>query len=857
MPINPVHVALLHNGKVLIVSGSGNNPPVTDFESALFDPVAGTITTQPLTWDMFCNGMITLPDGRILIAGGNLQYDPFFGLPNVSAYDPVTNQFVDLQPMAHGRWYPTPTVLGDGSVMIFSGLSETGTTNQAVEIYKVASGWSQEYIAPWVPPLYPRMHLLPNGTVFNSGPNASSNIFNPATQIWQMNVASTNYGSDRTYGSSVLLPLTPANNYKPRIFILGGGNPATNTTELIDLSANSPQWVWGPSMTQPRIEMNATLLPNGTVLALGGSTNDEDLSTVSMSADLFNVNSSTITVSSAGSNAFPRLYHSTSLLLPDATVLIAGGNPSRGTYEPHLEIYTPPYLFDSNGTLATRPTITGITEGPLGYASTFQLSTPDAASISSVVLMRDGSPTHAFDQEQRMVGLNFTVQGTTLTVTTPPNGNIAPPGYYMLFILNSSGVPSVAQFVQLSLAGSHAPPTGNITSPASDFTVGVNQPVYFAGTGTDSGGTITSYSWVFPDGSPATSNSATPGNIVFSTLGTFTTSLTVADSFGLNDPSPETRKITVVPSFSLSALPASQTILPGGNANYSLVTTAGAGFAGNISFSVSGLPSGVTAEFSPPTAAPGSSIVTINVSSSTANGSYPITISGTSGGLVEMANVTLIVGPVSVQPSSVTVTAGTTQQFSATVQNQSNQAVTWSLGPVVGSISSSGLYTAPSTLTTSQQITVKATGVANPNQTGVATINLEPSSVTAPSGLVLDWTFDTADDTGAVAQDRSGNNGNGTISGNPLQIAGALNQALQFNGANTSVTMNATSDQATEFINSVTLSAWINTTNSTRLEAIISKYNAAGYGWGYLLRTNSNGTAEILLGWEMLLLGLP
>ena len=105
----------------------------------------------------------------------------------------------------------------------------------------------------------------PNGTVFNSAPNPVSNIFNPATQTWQLNVAATNYGGDRTYGSSVLLPLTPANNYKPRVFISGGGNPATNTTEVIDLSASNPQWAWGPPMTQPRIEMNATLLPNGTI----------------------------------------------------------------------------------------------------------------------------------------------------------------------------------------------------------------------------------------------------------------------------------------------------------------------------------------------------------------------------------------------------------------------------------------------------------------------------------------------------------------------------------------------------------------------------------------------------------------
>ena len=139
-PVNPIHVSLLHNGKVLIVSGSGNtSQTVTDYESAIWDPIAGTITTQPVLWDMFCNGMVVMPDGRVFIAGGTLQYDPFYGQTKTSAYDPATNLFTDLPPMTHGRWYPTTIVLGDGRVMVFSGLSETGATNSNVEIYSPGS----------------------------------------------------------------------------------------------------------------------------------------------------------------------------------------------------------------------------------------------------------------------------------------------------------------------------------------------------------------------------------------------------------------------------------------------------------------------------------------------------------------------------------------------------------------------------------------------------------------------------------------------------------------------------------------------------------------------------------------------
>ena len=172
MPINPVHLALMNNGKVLVVSGSGNVAAETNYRVAVWDPVQGSIATQTLAWDMFCNGMVMLPDGRAFVNGGNLQYDPFHGQLRSAAFDPNVGLFTDLENMAHGRWYPTVTVLGDGRVMAFSGLSETGGTNTAVEIYTPGSGWSQEYPAGWTPPLYPRMHLLPNGArlLFRVGP---------------------------------------------------------------------------------------------------------------------------------------------------------------------------------------------------------------------------------------------------------------------------------------------------------------------------------------------------------------------------------------------------------------------------------------------------------------------------------------------------------------------------------------------------------------------------------------------------------------------------------------------------------------------------------------------------------------
>jgi galactose oxidase-like protein/PKD domain-containing protein len=709
MPINPVHAALLHNGRVLIVSGSGNLPTNTNLQAAIYDPATGTITTQPVNWDMFCNGMVVLSDGRAIVNGGTLQYDPFHGQLVSAVYDPSTGQFTNVQNMAHGRWYPTVTSLSDGTIMTFSGLDENGNTNSTVEIYTVGSGWSSAFGSPFTPPLYPRMHLLPSGKVFYSGSTTSSRYFDPSAHTWSSVVATTNYSGTRTYGTSVLLPLTPANSYKPVVMIMGGGNPATNTTELIDLSAATPKWTFGPNMSQPRIEMNATILPNGKVVALGGSLNDEDTTTASLNADLYDP--ATNTFSSAGQNAFARLYHSNSLLLPDATVLFIGGNPARGTYEQHIEIYRPAYLFNQDGSLATRPSISGVPSTGIGYGSAFQVQTPDAAGISSVVLMRAGAPTHAFDMEQRLVALSFTAGSGVLNVTAPPNGNIAPQGYYMLFLLNASGVPSLAQFVQLTPAPADVPPTGTISSPSANVTITAGQSVFFSGSGSDPDGTISAYSWTFPGGSPSTSLLATPGNVIYSSAGSFTATLTVTDNAGLTDPTPPTRTITVnpAPDFSISASPSSQSTAQGGNAPYTVSISALNGFTDTVNFSVSGLPSGASASLVPASVTgSGSSSLTVTTSASTPVGSYALSITGTTATLSHSVNVTLNVNstgdfalsasPTTLQISrggngSDTVTVSALQGFTGTVSLSltglpARTSASWNPSTVTGSGSS-------------------------------------------------------------------------------------------------------------------------------------------------------------------------
>jgi hypothetical protein len=577
MPINPIRLDLLRNGKVLIVAGSENDPnkhSQGSSKAAVWDLAAQAIPAQQMLWDVFCNGGTFLDDGRCMVVGGTAEYDPFYGEPRLTVFDPLTNKFNQLHSMAHGRWYATAITLGDGRILTFSGLNETGATNQTVEVYKVApdtvgpAGWSPPYDAGFSPPLYPWLHLLPNGTIFYSGGSANSKFFDlsvaeqhPTTPGagWTSG-PTTFYGLDRTYGYSVLLPLLPSNNYAPRVMILGGGtNGATATTEIVDLSQTTPAWAFSGNMPSgARVQGNAVLLPNGQVLALGGSVRDEDVNSATLGADLYDP--ATGLWSSAGICSYARLYHSSAILLPDATVVSVGSNPQRGTYEQHIEVYSPAYLFNADGTWATRPVIQS-TPASIGYGSgTFQVQTPDALNINSVVLARPGSDTHAFNMEQRLVGLAFTSSSGVLTVNLPPNSNVAPPGYYMLFILNSAGVPSMASFVQVINNPTDQPPKGTITAPTGGMTITAGQSVNFGATAYDLDGSVSGYSWYFPAGIPTTSTVLNPGVVTFPTAGTSVGSLTVVDNLGINDPSPPTQTITVQPAVQITNPPAGSTV---------------------------------------------------------------------------------------------------------------------------------------------------------------------------------------------------------------------------------------------------------------------------------------------------------
>lgn len=676
MPINPISATLLNTGKVLIVAGSendakNNSEGAESYRNAIWDPTGATqnsITVQNMEYDVFCSGTAALPDGRALVVGGTSDYS-FTGDNRASIFDPVTERFAQSQSMVDGRWYATATTLGDGRVMAFSGLGLSGGTNNTVEIYDLknaGAGWTSPVSAPFSPPLYPHIFLLPNGKVFYTGQGSGRSmngwIFDTLAKTWTISAATSR---DRGYGSAVLLPLLPP-NYTPKVINFGGGNPATSTTEIINLSASTPSWTPGPDMSTGRIQMNATILPNGTVLAQGGSVNNESPNPASKHADLYDPVSNSF--SSGGTASYSRLYHSVALLLPDATVMSMGSNPGpRGNYEPAIEIYRPAYLFDSSDHLippANRPTITGITPGAIGYNAPFSVTYTSTSAISSAVLVRPGSTTHTFDMDQRLIGLcgpspQPPCNGSgTLNLTSPPNGNIAPPGYYMLFLLDSTGVPSMAEFVQLSPYAT-IPPDGAITSPTSDITIPAGGVVPFGTTSS-----AAKYSWVFPGGTPANSTVQNPGNVVFNTPGTYVASLTLIDSSGNSDPSPPTRTITVLPTspdFSIAVSPSSQAVNPGQSTTFTVTVSPMTGFNGSVSLSVgseNGFASGITSGgFSPSSiAGSGSSTLTINTTTSATPYALSLTITGTAGTITHTASTTLLVNLAA--PASLTATPG-------------------------------------------------------------------------------------------------------------------------------------------------------------------------------------------------------
>jgi hypothetical protein len=480
-----VHAALLPHGQVLFFAGSGssatrfNSPLFGDEDEGIFTSVVWTPpdnkfehpatlrTVDGRPFDFFCGGDAFLPDGRMLQAGGTLAYNPFKGRKDVSIFDPATGQWSFAAPMQHGRWYPTLITLGDGQVLATTGLNENGNGhNQTLETYApVANTWQVKGFAPGFPglPLYAHLFLLDDGRVFFSGgrmddpldvqPSILDVAANPVTTAPVPDLLAPDF---RNQSASVLLP--PAQDQQ--VMICGGGpvgkadqTDATDAVSIVDLSEPDPHYVPAAPMGLPRLHLNAVLLPDRTVYAGGGSLKQEDEPLARLEPEIYDPATDTWRVLAPSSVA--RLYHSTALLLPDGRVVAAGGNPEGGhsvTWEPpdpeeemQLEIFSPPYLFQG-----PRPQIT-TAPGGAGYGDVITVGTPQAQTIKWVSLIKNGVTTHSFDSGQRLVDLAITARNAaSLELSIPDNPNLAPPGWYMLFLADTDGVPSVATWIRLA-----------------------------------------------------------------------------------------------------------------------------------------------------------------------------------------------------------------------------------------------------------------------------------------------------------------------------------------------------------------------------------------------------------------------
>jgi hypothetical protein len=489
-----VHAALLGDGKVLWIQGSANHHPfqLGPWVHGIWNPDGTFTQTTALDDDLFCCGMATLANGNVLLAGGTLLYDGPIGGPRTSAngkfagakfayeVDFASGSIGRRTEMQHGRWYPTCVELPDGKVVVVQGWDEYGMNNRLVEFYDPedaswtirlspqgndswCAGQTQEAydFSPWglrpagsqcygpgTAPyltLYPRMHLLPSGLIASVGMGDVDRMYNPNTYAW---VSANPAELKRHYGTSVLCPLENTESEKGKI-LLAGGSPTATTPSTSSCEIAEPSGTSGivrrstAPMTYARKHAAPVLLPTGEIVIFGGNLQQSDYNGATLHPEAFDPVTESWTVWAAAT--VPRMYHQVALLLHDGRVWTAGTTPNISQIEERIEIFNPWYVAE------TRPTIVG--DPIVGtYGETITIDTPDAASISKVSLLKVSSTTHHYNTDQRLIWLQILSKtANTVVVKAPINSRLAPPGMYLLHVLNdaSNPVPSVGKFIRV------------------------------------------------------------------------------------------------------------------------------------------------------------------------------------------------------------------------------------------------------------------------------------------------------------------------------------------------------------------------------------------------------------------------
>ncbi|MDQ0143268.1 galactose oxidase-like domain-containing protein [Cupriavidus necator] len=468
IPVVGITAVLLHSGKVLFWSyepSQYHNPDASNTGVAyLWD--SATRTGHPLTppENIWCAGQTILSDGRVFIAGGNLRYaDPnapagqtnFEGSMSTYTFNPLSETWTAQPNMSVGRWYPTATRLADNSVVITSGLDETGSgnTTAVVEVFTPApsmDGVGTISTVSFRDPsgLYPFQYLLSSGQMMQAGPAYyNTALLTPGTWSWSSipNLLSSHY----EWANGVLYTDASVTPARQVVMIAGGaeGDAAFRNNEWFDVGNPGAGWRQFPQWLEPRHNANTVILPDGTLFTVGGNAASSGYDNPHFNSELYNkpVGDPTGSWIPTSPNTIQAAYHSSAILLPDATVLLSQDDMDPLAASTHqAQVYSPPYLFKG-----ARPSITSA-PGTLSLGQPFTIgsSTPN---VSSVALVAPGAVTHANDMHQRYIKLRYTKNGAkNLRVTLPASSSLVPPGYYMLFLIDSQGVPSVAKFVHVS-----------------------------------------------------------------------------------------------------------------------------------------------------------------------------------------------------------------------------------------------------------------------------------------------------------------------------------------------------------------------------------------------------------------------
>jgi hypothetical protein len=446
-PLMPIHVVLMPDGRLLSYGTNADGQQTAFFIYDIWNPPDGASNghmTLPngTGTDTFCGSQLVLPNsGDTVLAGGDLWNGASTvnnGNNDSVLFSRANNSLSRGNNMNRARWYSTMTTLVNGEMFIQGGRDGNRIGTDRPEIRAIdgtfrllpnvdTTAWD------WY---YPRNWVAPDGRIFGYESFGRMWYIDPtgngtATEVGRL--APENRGLDAS-----------AAMFAPGKILHFGGE--SNGAIVIDITSGTPVVTATQPMLLQRRYATATLLADGQVLATGGSAVRNALTNVSYNAEIWNPATGTWTVGAI--EEMPRLYHSSAILLPDATVLVGGGGANGPVTNLNIEMYYPPYLFTAAGKLAPRPAIVAAPDA-VSIGQPFTVDFSNAAGITKVALVKTGSMTHGWNMDQRYVPLTFTTNGTRLSVQMPTRAADATPGYYLLFLIGDTGVPSVGKIVRL------------------------------------------------------------------------------------------------------------------------------------------------------------------------------------------------------------------------------------------------------------------------------------------------------------------------------------------------------------------------------------------------------------------------